>query len=100
MTLSVYYSVLSAIAFALYYYDKSAARRGNRRIRERTLHLFALLGGWPGALAGRRLLRHKTRKQPFRSIFWLTVIGNIALLGCLLHSSATGSLAKQFPLHF
>ena len=27
----------------------------------------ALVGGSPGAYAGRRLFRHKTRKQPFSS---------------------------------
>ncbi|WP_233151712.1 DUF1294 domain-containing protein [Pelomonas sp. KK5] len=40
---------------------------------ERTLHLLALACGWPGALLGRQLLRHKSAKRPFSTIFWLTV---------------------------
>lgn len=80
------YGALSLITFLLYYLDKSAARRGARRIPENTLHLFALLGGWPGALIGQQRLRHKTRKQPFRTLFWLTACANLALL-TWLHSA-------------
>ena len=36
---------------------------------ERTLHLLALLGGWPGAILARRRFRHKTMKVPFLIAF-------------------------------
>lgn len=71
----------SVVGFAAYGIDKSAARRGGRRIPEARLHLIDLLGGWPGSLLARHLFRHKTVKQPFRTIFWLTVAANIALVG-------------------
>jgi uncharacterized membrane protein YsdA (DUF1294 family) len=74
------YVVLSAVAFALYGADKSAAKRGTWRISESTLHTVALLGGWPGALVGRQVFRHKTVKQPFRTVFWVTVIVNCVAL--------------------
>lgn len=74
------YSFLSLITFIAYAIDKLAARRGGERIRERTLHLLALCGGWPGALAGQWLFRHKTRKPSFQACFWLTVLLNGALL--------------------
>ena len=74
------YSLLSIITFVVYGLDKLAARRGGERIRERTLHLLALCGGWPGALAGQRLFRHKTRNRSFQVDFWLTVLLNGALL--------------------
>lgn len=70
------YTVLSVVSFAMYGVDKAAAGRGMRRISEATFHLVSLGGGWPGALAGQHVFRHKTRKQPFRSIFWCTVIAN------------------------
>jgi uncharacterized membrane protein YsdA (DUF1294 family) len=74
------YAAASAIAFIAYGVDKRAARRGGRRIPESTLHALSLGGGWPGAFAAQQLFRHKTRKQPFRTVFWLTVAVNLLLL--------------------
>ena len=70
--------VFSVISFAVYGADKSAARRGARRTPERTLHLLSLAGGWPGALVAQLVFRHKTVKQPFRAVFWGTVVVNCA----------------------
>ncbi len=75
---AVYYG-LTILTFILYARDKSAAQRGAWRISEKTLHLFALLGGWPGALLGQKLLRHKSQKQPFKAVLWITIIINSAL---------------------
>ncbi|QGN54765.1 DUF1294 domain-containing protein [Novosphingobium sp. Gsoil 351] len=57
--------VLNFVVFAAFGFDKVAAENGRRRIAEATLLGWALLGGTPGAYAGRALFRHKTRKQPF-----------------------------------
>ena len=78
------YVVLSALELALYRSDKSAAQRGAWRVPEANLHLVALLGGWPGALVARRAFRHKTTKQPFRTVFWVTVLVNCAALAWLV----------------
>ncbi|MBC7172507.1 MAG: DUF1294 domain-containing protein [Polyangiaceae bacterium] len=50
---------------ALYGWDKRQARRGGRRIRERTLLLAAACFGAFGALLGMRTFRHKTKKPAF-----------------------------------
>lgn len=75
--------VLSIITFAIYAMDKLAARKGMWRIKEDTLHLFALFGGWPGALIAQKLLRHKSKKLAFQLIFWMTVVLNCFALGWL-----------------
>ncbi len=79
------YALFSVIAFAMYRADKTAAERGAWRVPEANLHAVALLGGWPGALVARRVFRHKTRKQPFRTIFWGTVVANCLALGWVLY---------------
>lgn len=77
------YPVASAVAFVVYARDKSAAQKGRQRTPEVTLHLLSLLGGWPGAWVAQGVLRHKSRKQPFRTIFWMTVILNCVALAWL-----------------
>lgn len=59
------------VAFTLFAMDKRRARMGLRRFSERTLLLWALIGGTPGAFLGRHVFRHKTRKQPFSTLLWL-----------------------------
>ena len=82
--IAIAYVVCSIATFVAYAWDKAAARDRRSRIPERTLHLLSLLGGWPGALVAQRLVRHKTRKLPFQVVFWLTVLGNLAVAGWLL----------------
>lgn len=80
VAVSLFYIGLSVIAFAVYAWDKSAARSGAWRTEENTLHTLALLGGWPGALIAQQVLRHKSRKASFRFVFWVTVAVNCAAL--------------------
>ncbi|WP_427309220.1 DUF1294 domain-containing protein [Cupriavidus sp. H39] len=72
----------SIITFFAYADDKTRASRNAWRTPEATLHLFALCGGWPGALAAQHLLRHKSRKRKFRLAFWGVVAWNVgAMMG-------------------
>jgi uncharacterized membrane protein YsdA (DUF1294 family) len=81
-------AVASGAAFAVYGLDKRRAGTGGRRVPERTLHLLGLAGGWPGALAARRHYRHKTRKVPFRLVFWAVVVLHLALVGAVAYAAA------------
>jgi uncharacterized membrane protein YsdA (DUF1294 family) len=74
------YVAISLACYAVYAFDKSAARKRQRRVPERMLHLLALAGGWPGALLAQQRLRHKTQKQPFVAVFWGTVALNCGAL--------------------
>ena len=71
----------SLLSLALYGVDKRAAVKDRWRIREATLHFWAVSGGWPGAVLGQQLFRHKTAKRTFRNRFWLTVLVNVLLVG-------------------
>ncbi|MCF7848128.1 MAG: DUF1294 domain-containing protein [Kiritimatiellales bacterium] len=85
------YVIVSLLTFIMYAVDKSAAKKGAWRTPESTLHLLSLIGGWPGALVAQQTLRHKTRKQPFRFVFWTTVLLNISAFIWFLtpHGAAT-----------
>ncbi len=63
--ISVFLFLINAVGFALMLIDKRRAVKNLWRIPERTLLLFALLGGSLGVLLGMRLFRHKTRKPLF-----------------------------------
>ncbi|NOJ07053.1 DUF1294 domain-containing protein [Vibrio splendidus] len=74
----VWYLVIGLVTFFVYAKDKRAAINGNWRVPEKTLHILSVVGGWLGSLIAQDKLRHKTQKQPFRSIYWLTVAANVA----------------------
>ncbi len=69
--MGAWYGAFSVLTAALFGWDKRAARRGARRIPERTLHRLELAGGWPGALLAMRVFRHKRAKPSFWRVSWL-----------------------------
>lgn len=89
-----FYLGISVLAFAIYGLDKRAAKSGQRRTPESTLHLLSLLGGWPGAMYAQQLFRHKSVKQPFRTVYWITVVINIGWF-CYLVSGHGGWLVYR-----
>ncbi len=77
--------VLSVTATILYGFDKRRAKTNGRRVPEKTLHLVSLFGGWPGALVGQKVFRHKTQKTSFRIQFWFCVVLHIAVVAGVVY---------------
>ncbi len=67
------YLGLSTLTYFLYFHDKHRANTGGWRVAENTLHLFELLGGWPGGFLAQRRFRHKCTKRSYQFMFWLIV---------------------------
>ena len=83
-----WYFAVSVLTVLAYRVDKSAAERHRWRVKESTLHILALLGGWPGAFIAQRMFRHKSRKSSFQAGFMVTVVLNcvaLTLLGWALN---------------
>jgi uncharacterized membrane protein YsdA (DUF1294 family)/cold shock CspA family protein len=87
------WTLVNGITLVLYVVDKSAAEEGRWRTPEARLHLFALAGGWPAAAFAQQKLRHKTTKESFRAMFWLTVVVNLALMLWLASRYGVGAMA-------
>lgn len=70
----VWLAAWSVTAFLFYGYDKAQAKRDAWRVPELVLHGLALIGGFLGALAGRSVFHHKTRKPIFLIIIVLSAV--------------------------
>ena len=63
--IAVFLLLMNILGFALMFSDKRRARRGDWRLRERTLFLAAVFGGSLGSLLGMWLFHHKTKHWYF-----------------------------------
>ena len=61
----IYFAVISLLSVILTIHDKSAARKGKKRISERSLFLLSILGGSVAMFAMMRIIRHKTKHKRF-----------------------------------
>jgi uncharacterized membrane protein YsdA (DUF1294 family) len=97
LTLVVLCVLFNAVVFSVYWIDKRAARNGRWRVSEATLLMLAFAGGSLGAVAAQRLLRHKTHKEPFRTILAAIVTLHVCM-GVVLILAASGVLASIWTL--
>lgn len=77
-----YFVAVSVIGALLCVYDKIAAPRDWRRVPERTLFFWALVGGGPGVYLTMLLIRHKTLHRIFMlGIPAIMILQTVILIG-------------------
>ena len=76
--------ILNASAFGFFMQEKYLAEERRRRIPESTLLFLALVGGSAGAIAGQQFWRHKTQKEPFRTMLFSIAGLHVLILAWLL----------------
>lgn len=87
LNIAGYLIAINLGAWAAFGIDKLLARRKKARVSERTLLVWAALGGTPGAYLARRMFRHKTRKQPFSRNLHTVAALQVLVCGFLLWRS-------------
>jgi len=80
----VFIVIVNAAAFVLFMLDKHLAQERMRRVPESTLLLVALVGGSAGAIAGQQYWRHKTQKEPFRTMLFCIPIVQALFLAWII----------------
>ncbi|MEZ9539673.1 DUF1294 domain-containing protein [Shewanella sp. 10N.286.51.B8] len=88
--LAIYVAATNLLSFLITWLDKRAAANQTWRTQERTLHLFALLGGWPAGLLAQQTFRHKTQKTPFKWIYLCSILVNILAFSGLAYLQYQG----------
>lgn len=74
-----YYILINLICFVLIYIDKKRAIKNLWRIKEKTLFIFYLLGGFLGGGLSMFLFHHKTKKIKFYIVILISIILNIII---------------------
>ena len=77
--LLIYLLIINLIGFCAMFLDKRKAKRGKWRIPEKTLFLFAFLGGSLGTTLGMHVFHHKTKHWYFKFGMPLILIIQIGL---------------------
>ena len=65
------------------WWDKRRAKNDQWRIKEETLLVWALVGGWPGGIWAMRRFRRKTSKGSFIAKYVLAVLLNLAAVAAI-----------------
>lgn len=79
------YFIWNIFVFLIYGFDKLAAKRGMRRISEKTLLITAFFMGGIGAFFGMEIFRHKTKHLSFKILVPVFSVVNVIVLYFLLN---------------
>lgn len=77
---TLFLMIWNLVVFLVYGLDKGKARKGSRRISEKTLLLMTYVGGGLGAWAGGTHFRHKTQKKYFQLAWAVGVLIDALLI--------------------
>lgn len=89
--LGLWFLIQNLRAYRAFADDKRRAVAGAQRVPEGRLLWLAMTGGWPAAKLAQHVLRHKTRKQPFRSQLNLSAVVPVLMI------AVAGMLAVSLP---
>src|SRR3954454_6453657 len=87
-----YAVIVNLLAYAAMVFDKARAESKSRRVPESTLLKLAMIGGSVGTVIAQQTIRHKTRKEPFRTqLIGILLLQIIALVALMVGVIMTGS---------
>ena len=87
-----YVVAVNLLAYAAMVFDKARAENSSQRIPESTLLNLAIIGGSIGTVIAQQTIRHKTRKEPFRSrLVGIVLLQVLALITLIVGLVVTGS---------
>ena len=72
-----YFAVLSIVTYFTYAIDKKKAKKGARRIPEKTLLCMSFFGGAAGGFLAMQICRHKTKPE-----HWYFTVVNLLGIAC------------------
>lgn len=76
--------IAGIVTLVFFAWDKRQAKKRGWRTPEKRLHFLTMIGGWGGAAAGQKYLRHKSQKISFKLI---------TILAALIHLTTSFGLA-------
>jgi len=76
----IYLIIINLASGFLFAYDKYSSTKNLKRIPEKTLHFFELLGGGFANIILMYIIRHKNRKLSFWIWTWLILIGWVLII--------------------
>ncbi|HWQ73728.1 MAG TPA: DUF1294 domain-containing protein [Syntrophomonas sp.] len=88
--LLLYLIAVNLVSLLLFFEDKRRAQTGRYRIRERSLFLWALVGGTWGGWLGMYLFHHKTRHLKFQLGFPLIILLQLGIIYYGIHTGWIG----------
>ncbi|MGO4888663.1 DUF1294 domain-containing protein [Anaerobacillus sp. MEB173] len=84
--LFTYIVIVNGICIGIMGVDKAKAKKGQWRISEATMFIWALLGGAAGIYLGMKLYRHKTKKLKFKLFMPLLSVVQLVFIAIIITS--------------